>query len=311
MKVFDLHCDTIGMVRWGYARGIRAGDGCRHLDVERLVRGGGYVQCFGLFAAKSSSHYQFSYLKDFLALAHRLIEEAPELHLVREMSSLREDRVNAMITIEDSGCMEGKPENVQYVYDQGVRMFGIIHNQENAYAFPNSDTASIMEKGLTPAGRSLVDQLCQLGAVVDVSHLNYGGFWDVARICKGPFIASHSCADGLFHHRRNLTDEMIREIAEHGGVIGINFCSEFAAGNKEMLYLADITAQAQYIKKIGGIDCLALGRDFDGVANSFAYHDAAGMQQVAQALRQAGFTEDETEKIMYRNALRVFKEVCG
>ena len=190
-------------------------------------------------------------------------------------------------------------------------MFGLIHNQENVYAFPNSEDPSIMEKGLTQTGREFVDQICQLGALPDVSHLNYGGFWDVADICKGPFVASHSCADGLHHHRRNLTDEMIREIARHGGVIGINFCSEFATGNREILYLDDIVKQAKYMANIGGIDCLALGSDFDGVSNRFEFEDASGLQQVAQALMKGGFSQEETEKIMYRNALRVFTEVCG
>lgn len=311
MKVFDLHCDTIGMVNWGYAKGIRAGEGCRHLDVERLVKGGGYVQCFGLFASKGSSKYEFGYLKDFLTLAHQLINASPELQLVTKMSELREDKVNALITIEDSGCIGGKPENTQYVYDQGARMFGIIHNQENVYATPNSDDPETMAKGLTEVGKAFVEQLGQLGAAVDVSHLNYGGFWDVADICKGPFVASHSCAEGLHHHRRNLTDEMIRAVADHGGLIGINFCSEFATGNKEMLYLSDIIAQARYMRKVGGIDCLALGSDFDGVPNGFEFGDAAGLQQIAQALLEAGFTQQETEKIMFRNALRVFTDICG
>ena len=310
MKIFDLHCDTIGMVKWGYSKGIRAGDGNRHLDVERLVQGGSYIQCFGLFASKGSSNYEFEYLKGFLDLAHQLIESSPELHLVTSMSDLKNDMVNALLTIEDSGCMQGKPENTQYVYDQGVRMFGIIHNKENIYAFPNSDDNSTMEKNLTEEGQTFVEQLVHLGAVVDVSHLNYGGFWDVADICKGPFVASHSCAEGVHHHRRNLTDQMIRTIANHGGVVGINFCAEFATGNKEMLYLDDIVSQAKYIKNIGGIDCLAIGSDFDGVSNGFEFQDAAGLQQVPLALIKAGFTQEEAEKIMYRNALRVFTDVC-
>ena len=310
MKVFDLHCDTIGMVKWGYSKGIRSGDGNRHLDVERLVQGGGYVQCFGMFSSEGSSNYEFQYLKDFLALAHRLVGTSPELNFVTSMSQLRKDKVNALLTIEDSGCIQGKPENVEYVYDQGVRMFGIIHNRENVYAFPNSDDRSMMEKGLTPVGREFIDQLSQIGAIVDVSHLNYGGFWDVSDICKGPFIASHSCAEGLHHHRRNLTDSMIRAIAEHGGVVGINFCSEFATGNKEMMYLDDIVDQAQYMKNIGGIDCLALGSDFDGVANGFEFKDVEGMQSVVEALLKSGFTEEETERIMWKNAVRVFTEVC-
>ena len=311
MKVFDLHCDTIGGVKWGYFKGIHTGEGPRHLTVEGLAQGGSYVQCFGLFASKGSSNYEFNYLKDFITLAHRLIAASPELHFVSGMSQLREDKVNAMITIEDSGCMGGKPENVQLVYDLGVRMFGIIHNKENFYGFPNSDDKETMEKGLTNAGRTFVEQLGQLGAVVDVSHLNYGGFWDVADICKGPFVASHSCADGLHHHRRNLTDEMIRTIADHGGVIGINFSSEFATGNKELMRLDDIVAQAKYMKNVGGIDCLALGSDFDGVPNRFEFQDAAGLQQIPHALLQAGFTEEEAEKIAYRNAMRVFTQVCG
>lgn len=313
MKVFDLHCDTVSHVAWGIASSLSGNSTPKHISVDRLKSGGAYVQCLGLYGGKlSSNNFEWNYMRYLFELGTRLVLQEPELHLVTSMSQCLEDKVNVIFTVEDCGCMQGDAKNVTWAYDHGARMFGITHNTENAYGYPNSEDPLVMAMGLKPEGTHLVEQINELGALVDVSHLSYGGFWAVEKICKGrPFIASHSCAEGLHHHTRNLTDDMIRAIAEHGGIIGINFMSKFATGNEEMLYLRDITAQAVYMRNIGGIDCLALGSDFDGIGNALEFKDASGMGMIADALQESGFTLEETEKVMYKNALRVFSEVCG
>lgn len=312
MKVFDLHCDTVSHVAWGLATSLSGEGAPKHISVEKLKKGGSFVQCLGLYGGQmSSNNFEWNYMRYLFELGTRLVLQEPELHLVSSMSQCREDAINVIFTVEDSGCMRGEEKNVAWAYAHGARMFGITHNTENAYGYPNSEEPLVMGMGLKPEGKRLVEQLNQLGALVDVSHLSYGGFWEVEQLCKGrPFIASHSCAEGLHHHTRNLTDEMIRAIADHGGVIGINFMSKFATGDEKMLYTGDVVAQAKYMRKVGGIDCLALGSDFDGIGNAVEFGDASGMGQIADALLADGFTQEETEKIMYKNAFRVFKEVC-
>ena len=312
MKVFDLHCDTVSHVAWGLASSLSGAGAPKHISVEKLKKGESYVQCLGLYGGKQSSHdFEWNYMRYLFELGTRLVLQEPELHLINSMEECRDDIVNVIFTVEDSGCMRGEEKNTIWAYNHGARMFGITHNTENAYGYPNSEDPLVMKMGLKPEGIRLVEQLNQLGALVDVSHLSYGGFWDVEKICQGrPFVASHSCAEGLHHHTRNLTDDMIRAISNHGGIIGINFMSKFATGDEKLLYTQDVVTQAQYIKNVGGIDCLALGSDFDGIGNSLEFGDASGMGQIADALLKSGFTLDETEKIMYKNAFRVFKEVC-
>src|SRR5699024_7042079 len=104
-------------------------------------------------------------------------------------------------------------------YDAGVRLITLTWNYENAAGYPNSRDSSVMRKGLKPFGKVLIEEMNDLGMIIDVSHLSDGGFWDVARRSKKPFIASHSNARAVTSHPRNLTDEMIRAIAEKGGVI--------------------------------------------------------------------------------------------
>lgn len=312
MKVFDLHCDTISHVAWELADGLSGSRAPKHITVEKLKKGGSFIQCLGLYGGqKSSNDFEWNYMRYLFELGMRLVLQEPELHLIKSMKECREDAVNVMFTVEDSGCMRGDEKKVAWSYEHGARMFGITHNTENAYGYPNSEDTLIMAMGLKPEGVHLVEQLNHLGAIVDVSHLSYGGFWDVEKICKGrPFVASHSCAEGLHHHIRNLTDSMIKAISEHGGVIGINFMSKFATGSEQFLYTQDVIEQAKYMKNIGGIDCLALGSDFDGIGNALEFEDASGMGQIADTLQRNGFTMEETEKIMYKNALRVFEEIC-
>jgi membrane dipeptidase len=174
-------------------------------------------------------------------------------------------------------------------------MLTLTWNYENELAFPNGQTGGLKETGL-----AFLAEMERLGMIADVSHLGDDGFWDVCRAAKKPFLASHSCCRALRPHRRNLTDPMLKALADRGGIVGVNFYADFLGESRESR-LADIVRHARHIADTAGVDAVALGSDFDGIDCPLEFGDAAGMPQVAEALVRGGFTEAEAEKICWKN----------
>ena len=146
--------------------------------------------------------------------------------------------------------------------------------------------------------------------LVDVSHLSDGGFYDVASLCKKPFIASHSNARALSPHPRNLTDDMLRVLGEKGGVTGINFFGAFL--NEDVTDYRSTVDQmvrhARYIVNKAGLESLGFGSDFDGISGEQELTGCQKMPLLLDGLKKAGFHENEIEQITHKNLLRVMKE---
>lgn len=167
-----------------------------------------------------------------------------------------------------------------------------------------------MARGLKPFGLDAVEAMNGLEILIDVSHLSDGGFWDVAKRSKKPFVASHSNARALSPHPRNLTDDMIRALADAGGVMGLNFAPKFlsvdAAGTKSSI--EQLCRLIEHVRRAGGIDCIAVGSDFDGIRGELEVADASRMPALFEGLRRRGFADGEIEKIAFQNARRVIGE---
>lgn len=219
-------------------------------------------------------------------------------------------KLSAVFTIEDGRAVQGKMENIKRFYDMGVRAMTLTWNFENCFGAPNSKDPAIMNKGLTDFGKEAIVYMQELGMLVDVSHLSDGGFYDVANICKKPFVATHSNARALCPHQRNLKDDMIRLLGNAGGVTGLNFGPEFL---NEDITCKDSTAKlmakhARHIANLGGVDCVAVGSDFDGIEGNLEISSPAKMELLADALKAEGFTAAEVDKIANGNVLRVMDE---
>ena len=166
-----------------------------------------------------------------------------------------------------------------------------------------------MQRGLTPLGKEAVEYLNFKGGLIDVSHLSDGGFWDVKQISKKPFVATHSNARSITDHPRNLTDEMIRALAESGGVSGLNFCLSFLGEDRERNHLEDHLRHLNHLKKVGGEDVVAIGSDFDGVGGKLVIDEPGKMALLFEALEKDGWSQRQIEKLAYGNILRVLREV--
>lgn len=189
----------------------------------------------------------------------------------------------------------------------GVRAITLTWNYPNEIGYPNTNYEH-KDKGLTSFGEEVVHEMNRLGMLIDVSHLSDQGFYDVARLSSKPFIASHSNARAIKNHSRNLDDNMIKTLSEKGGVMGICFERDFL-GESEKARIEDMIKHIKHIKNIGGIDVIALGSDFDGCHPDGEISNIGEIEKLSYALKDNNFTEDEIDKIFYRNALRVIKDV--
>ena len=151
----------------------------------------------------------------------------------------------------------------------------------------------------------------RLGIIIDASHLSDAGFYDVLNNTTKPFVASHSNARHLCKAARNMSDDMILKLAKRGGVMGINFYGNFLVDGDGHCKscIEDMVKHILYIKDLAGIDCIGLGSDFDGINSELEMKDASYYQLLYEALVKAGLSEEEIEKIFYKNVLRVYKEI--
>ena len=252
-------------------------------------------------------------------------EVAADSDLISQVTNAKEilandkaGRMSALLSVEEGGCCKGSLEHLKELYDAGARMMTLTWNYENELASPNHPDKEhyfafrpVNDHGLKKRGVEFVEAMQDMGMLVDVSHLSDAGFYDVCRIVKGPFVASHSNARAVCGCGRNLTDDMIRKLAEHGGVTGLNFCPEFLEPkNKDPRQsLSAIAAHARHIMNVGGRECLGLGSDFDGISGLLDYGTADTLPLLAEGLEQEGFSQEEIESIFYKNVLRVYNEV--
>ena len=218
-------------------------------------------------------------------------------------------------TIEDGGVMGGEMQKLYRAYEDGVRLVTLTWNHENEIGYPNSTDRDIMQKGLKPFGFEVLEEMNRLGMVIDVSHLSDGGFLNVAEFAKKtgmPFVASHSNARAITAHPRNLPDMYIRKLSEAGGVMGLNFASHFLSDTQPPdgeSRICDMVTHILHIRKIAGSEVLAIGSDFDGVESRMEIDSPAKMVMLYETLHQTGLSEDELEKIFYKNAQRVLTAV--
>lgn len=313
----DLHCDTITMLQ---KHETLERSHCK-VSLENLKTSRTLVQCFAIFIPTGYFPGPF---RDFLVEKQvnriygnflRMLETYPqEIVPVRSFSDVERCRqqggVGALLTLEDGGILGKDLLRVEKFYRMGVRLVTLTWNSVNPIGYPQSRKPKEMQKGLKPFGFEVVEELERLGIAVDVSHLSDGGFWDVIRHGKKPPLASHSCARALRNHPRNLTDEMIRALAEKGGIVGINFCPAFLAEYRDNR-VEDIVRHMCHIYRVGGEDVLALGSDFDGIGGKNEVADPADCEKLLEPLRKAGFSERMLEKIWHGNAETYFREVLG
>ncbi len=246
-------------------------------------------------------------------IAEELFAQLCELPVVRATSvdDFRDGQVTAIVHMEGADPLAPDLSDLERWYDRGLRSVGLVWSRPNAFAegvpfrFPSSpDTGP----GLTDAGHALVHACNRLGILVDLSHLNEAGFWDVQRISSAPLVATHSNAHALCAASRNLTDLQLDAVRESGGVVGVNFAVGFLredGDNDAATPITEIVRHIDYLVERMGIDHVAFGSDFDGATIPEELGGVAGLPKLIDALRDAGYDEAAIAKLTHENWLRV------
>ncbi len=266
--------------------------------------------------APQVSHYRAA--SDASAVAGRLLalERGGHVRLGRAITDFDQAIGDdgppvAVMHLEGAEAIDPALEALEHWYAAGLRSLGPVWSRPNAFGhgvpfiFPSSpDTGP----GISGEGRALVERCAELGILVDLSHLNDAGFWDVARLEPGPLVATHSGVHALCAASRNLTDAQLHEIGSSGGLVGIVFANAFLRPDfSERLDtpLALIAEHAKYVAHRIGVEHVALGSDFDGTTIPAELGDVAGLPRVLEALAAAGFDNNELGAIAWRNWRRV------
>jgi membrane dipeptidase len=335
LPVFDGHNDAL--TREDH-QALAVGRGGGHLDLPRMREGGMRGGIFAVFTPSpgdGSKERTFGdggmYAEPLApAVAHPVaaadatsasgrllrLEREGELVVAREITDVDtafdgSSPPVAVLHLEGAEAIDPGLESLDQWYAAGLRSLGPVWSRANAFAhgipfvFPSSPDIG---PGLTDRGAALVGACAELGILVDLSHLNEAGFWDVARIEAGPLVASHSGAHAICAASRNLTDAQLDAIGASGGLVGIVFATPFLRpdfADDPDTPIALIAEHARYVAERIGVRHVALGSDFDGATIPAELADAAGLPRLVAALRDEGFSGEETEAICWHNWRRV------
>ena len=331
--IIDLHCDTISKLRdfrLGRIEAKKGQTGCSkangllrnefHLDLERMKQAGYLLQNFAIYIDSDMDPDVYgAYRKMYRLFCDEMQKNKGLIRPVFRFSDItknqRDGKVSALLTVEE-GQAADSPERLEQLFLDGVRLITLTWNHRNALGCPNcirqdgthSLTEPNTEEGLTKYGLEVINRMEELGMMIDVSHLSDCGFYDVYENTKKPFLASHSNARAVTPHVRNLTDDMIRKLSQRGGVIGVNFETTFLGSEKDC-GIAAVIRHLEYLNKVGGEECLALGSDFDGIKGNPELRGVQDMEHLWEALHRNGWTQRVLDKLFYSNALRFYQDV--
>jgi membrane dipeptidase len=248
-------------------------------------------------------------------------ESAGRLRVVRSVTELErclaDGVLAAILHFEGAEMIDPELEALELFYQAGLRSLGPVWSRPNAFghgvpfAFPRSpDTGP----GLSEAGENLVRACNRLRILIDLSHLNEAGFWDVARLSQAPLVATHSNVHALCASSRNLSDKQLDAIRDSDGMVGLNFATSFlnADGtNRADTPLSVMADHLDYLVERLGIERVGFGSDFDGATVPRAIGDAAGLPALVEALRARGYDDAALRKLGHENWLRVLRLTWG
>ncbi|MBQ0137792.1 MAG: membrane dipeptidase [Kurthia sp.] len=310
MQIIDLHCDVL--YKLAEAEEPLSFRNSEKLDVtlENLKAGNVKVQVFAIFiddqlsatqrymeALRQLEKFQYEVIAPFEEMVH--ITDWKQLD-----DELEEDQIGAILSLEGCDAIGEDMMKLQTFIDAGILLCGLTWNHENAVAYGAQEDAT---KGLKPFGFEVVEKLNHHNIIIDVSHLNEQGFWDVLPKAKYS-LASHSNAYALRAHPRNLTDKQLQALAARGGHVHSVFYPLFVA-DKEQVELDDLIAHIKHMADLIGVDKLGLGSDFDGIDVKIkALENASKTPALLEKLVNY-YPVEEVEGIAMHNFMRFVRNI--
>jgi membrane dipeptidase len=286
--VFDLHCDTPHNI---------AKQKFNHVTPSKLYQQNYLGAIFAHFVYPQAKHPFVDVVK-MLATTIRHVEKEGCLQIARHYRAVKRDSVNIILGAEGGHIFDKVFAQFEALYGLGVRVFTLTWNNSNRLAHSALD---VDKKGLTKLGKSYIKKLNNYEVILDMSHASTRTVLDVCDICEHGVIASHSCVRTLNPtFLRNIDDRAIKAINERGGVVGINFSKHHLGGY-------GVVDHINYLCDKFGVDCAAIGSDFDGITDPVIVNPR-GLASLEKQLLKKGYKRTEVDKIFSENFLRVLKK---
>ncbi len=301
-----------------------------HTDIPRLREGGVGAIFFSVYVAPTyvnGNHSANRALQMIDTVYHDVIDRYPDtFQLALTAADIerahRNGKIAALMGLEGGHAIEDSTRLLRDYYRLGVRYMTLTHWNTNSWADSSGDINDPKiqhHNGLTPLGRDIVHEMNHLGMMVDISHVADKTFYDAVETSEAPVIASHSSCRAVTNAPRNMTDDMIRALAQKGGVIQINincgFISQKSAdapknGPVPRATLADVVAHIDHAREVGGIDAVGIGTDFDGITcTPEGLDDVSKFPNLTRALLEKGYSPADIKKIYGGNTLRLMRQV--
>ncbi|QFU17469.1 dipeptidase [Microvirga thermotolerans] len=348
MPVFDGHNDVLLRLMRGKMQPERAfleGDNLGHLDWPRMKEGGFAGGFFAVYVPSEGGGVDVDALMTrpqydvplpeplrlepsqqvtvHMAALLLRIERASkgEVKVCRTAADIREcmkrGALAAILHIEGAEGIDPDLYMLDVLYQAGLRSLGPVWSRPNIFGhgvpfrYPSSpDTGP----GLTDLGKELIRACNRLKIMLDLSHLNEKGFWDVAKLTDAPLVATHSNAHAICPHSRNLTDRQLAAIRESRGMVGVNFATSFirADGQRsDQTTLEEMIRHMDHLIEHVGVDGVGMGSDFDGATIPAEIGDARGLPRLVEAMRRHGYDEATLRKLCYENWIDVLERTWG
>ena len=300
-----------------------------YTDIARLKKGGVGAIFFSVYVASKyveGNHSANRALEMIDSVDHDIIGRYPDTFVLALTANdivraHRQHKIAGLMGLEGGHAIEDSVRILRDYYRLGVRYMTLTHTNTNNWA----DSSGDMDKpgaqhhnGLTPFGKDVVREMNRLGMMVDISHVADKTFYDALETSQAPLIASHSSARAVTNVPRNMTDDMIKALAQKGGVIQINiycrFISQKAADapedTKVSATLDDVVAHIDHVRQVAGIDAIGLGTDFDGITCApLGLDDVSMFPNLTRALLEKGYSPADIKKIYGANTLRLMRQV--
>jgi Zn-dependent dipeptidase, microsomal dipeptidase homolog len=322
MFLLDSHCDTPSAMMRG--RDIGKDNEKGHVDFPKLRAGKVDASFFALYTSASLSEDEATVraLEMIGRINDALEENSRVAALAVSPEQMIENKANGLISIllgmENGAPIHRSLQLLRTFYRLGVRYVTLTHNADNEIA--DSAAQGTRWNGLSPFGREVVDEMNRLGMIVDIAHASDKTFFDVLECSRGPIVSTHSCCRALAGHRRNMTDEMLRAMADKGGVMQVNFYPIFLSdeyarlvaesgieicdeNEEQLMKLARpsykrIADHIDHAVKVAGIDHVGIGSDFDGIeVTPEGLEDISKIGVLFDELTIRGYSDDEIDKI--------------
>ncbi|MEM2137351.1 MAG: dipeptidase [Candidatus Methanomethylicia archaeon] len=320
--IIDGHCDTIlhmfpraGVPGGSKPRSILTRSDVGHIDIPRLMEANVTCQFFALYTEPmykplKATARALEMMAKFYEEVDRSEGKIIVVNNSKDIINAKADgKIAALISMEGAEPIQHNPITLRMFHKLGLRAISLTWNERNMLADGVGETRT--QSKITELGLNAMEEIRRLKILLDVSHLSDSCFWDLIENFKPPIIASHSNARSICNHRRNLTDEQLKILAERGGVAGINFATSFIV-SEGTATIDDVIKHIDHIINVAGIKHVGLGSDYDGISSTpIGLEDVSKLPNLTAKLLEHGYSKEDVKKILGENFLRVIREVIG